>query len=272
MSMPRKPDFQHAVLKAQRAKRHIADFDTEASKFFGGYPYDVAFNPDLEDGRYGYRLWTRRPFPELRFGLIVGDVVHNLRSALDYLVAACAIADDRTINDTAFPIVREEAQFEGRLQKKARKAGPVAMQVIRGLKPYAGGNDALVVIHQLDLTDKHRLIEPVACTMEAKVTAGGWNALPHKDFSGTLNSAHSESQFIPVSEGYEAAIPTEVSYTGEIVFAPDTPLAGEPCVEALNRLVDATADAISEFEAAFDCIGLSKSLRRHDSVPVSSSI
>ena len=256
-----KPDFAEAVLKVQRAQRHIKEFDEAAERFFGRHPRQVTFQPHRKGDRYGFGVYERHAFPARHLALIVGDVIHNLRTALDYLIAECARSNGKTFNDTAFPIVKRKADLEERLKSGVRKGGPVAVQLVRGSKPYERGNRALYAIHKLDLADKHQLILPVACAVQVTVTAGGWNNLPHADFTGVVRSTSNRGKFIPVAEGYEAAIPTEMNFTGEIVFARGRPLAGEPCIEALNNLALATTEVISRFEDAFGALPYSDSLR-----------
>src|SRR5947209_8187339 len=53
-------------------------------------PYSVAWQPDPEPDWHQARLKVRHD-PPLRLGLIFGDVIHNLRSALDNLVCQLAL-------------------------------------------------------------------------------------------------------------------------------------------------------------------------------------
>ena len=271
IAKPLPPDFSEAVLKVQRAKSHVADFERAAGRFFARHPQQVGFHPHLKRDRYGFGVYDRHAFPGRQLALIVGDAIHNLRAALDYLIAECARANGKTFNDTGFPIVNRKANLEDRLKDGVRNGGPIAMQLVRDAKPYPRGNNALFAIHKLDLADKHQLILPVASVVDVEITSGGWNNLPHVRSVGKVSSASNKGKFIPVPEGYEAAVPTEMSFTGEIVFARGRPLAGEPCVAGLDRLCEAVTVVIEAFEDGFSSLPFSQSLRQHKP-PVASRI
>lgn len=250
MDDPFAVDFSDARLKVERANSHISDLESQATHFFSRYPYGIRQEADFETERYGYYVTQRRPAPR-QFALIVGDAIHNLRAALDYLISAVASAQGKTIKDTHFPFPRTADDLEERLKKDVRKAGPVAMQIVRDLHPYPGGNAALRAIHDLDLIDKHRLVVPVASAMEVTISTGLWNGRPRVDVTGSLYSLDEETQFIPSPAGYETDTPTNMSFAGQIVFARNGPLGGERCISALHDLSETVSDIIGKFEEAF---------------------
>jgi len=75
--------------------------------------------------------------------LIAGDVLHNLRSALDYLVYALIRANGKTPSTSAgFPIFDHEpvSQKEKNwFDEKIKDIPDTAQDVIRFLKPYKAG-------------------------------------------------------------------------------------------------------------------------------------
>ena len=93
---------------------------------------------------------------------MAGDIIQNLRSSLDHLAYGLVIASGgKPTTSTMFPISEhvpatpeEEASF-GRKVKGMRKE---AVDLIRSIKPYKGGNDALWRLHRLNNIDKHRLL------------------------------------------------------------------------------------------------------------------
>ena len=101
---------------------------------------------------------------------IAGDIVHNLRSALDHLVWEFSDPDQRPRSE--FPVYLQSGNgsdgFEGGGQPKIRTL-PLALQSqVEELQPYHSGGSAkshpLWLIHDLDRIDKHRriLAAPVA--------------------------------------------------------------------------------------------------------------
>lgn len=100
------------------------------------------------------------------FPLLVGDCIHNTRSALDHLVYQLAILNNApaiSAEKTAFPIYLESENFRRNVSRKvAPFISSVALAEIEKLQPYAAGNagaeDILWVLSQLDIIDKHRLL------------------------------------------------------------------------------------------------------------------
>lgn len=122
--------------------------------------------------------WIERyvgPQPPLRWGVLLGDCVHNLRSALDHLICQIALLDGGTMEDCAksqFPIAsKSEEQYElmavrqlpGCLTEKHRA-------MVRQPQPFCSKNgpdsNPLSVLAHFSNTDKHRLINPAIGFMD----------------------------------------------------------------------------------------------------------
>ena len=80
--LPMAHSLDGAYCKIQRAEEHIAQLDAEVQSFLNTEPYRVEREPDPKTERV--ILYARNvKQPPVRFGIIVGDVLHNLRSSLD---------------------------------------------------------------------------------------------------------------------------------------------------------------------------------------------
>jgi len=257
-----KPDFGGAIWKVQHANVHIAAFAAEGERYFAKRPYQVVQTSDEETGRHGYHLYERLPFPARPLALLVGDAVHNLRSALDHLACACAIARGGDPASTQFPILKVETGLCKRLKADLAEAGPRAIELVRGLSPTPLGNPMLSALHELDIIDKHRLMLPHACAMDVEIQVGGFDGLPIITARGATMPPDSTSRFIPAPSGYELAVAHDFSFTGDIIFPPATPFAGKPCVETLTDLSYHVADIVQLFEQAFCTLRLSHSIAR----------
>src|SRR5918995_3001656 len=84
--MPPKDRLAGVRLKIERARKHIRDLETETSAYLNSspHPYQLRAEDDPATGDEVYRVRVLFPIPE-SIPLIVGDAVHNLRSALDHL-------------------------------------------------------------------------------------------------------------------------------------------------------------------------------------------
>ena len=99
--------------------------------------------------------FTNEPFPE-ELSAIFGDIVHNLRTALDLAASACVRANGKSDKGVFFPFCKEASELDAMIKRRnIDRAHPDVVSYIRSLAPYKGGNIALRAIHDLDVRDKH---------------------------------------------------------------------------------------------------------------------
>lgn len=112
-------------LKLARARHHIGDLSAQVEEFTSGGTYEAVPEPGDQPGETVYRLRMSRPIP-LHLSTIIGDALHNLRSALDCV--ACELArryvgrsltedEERTCE---FPIYGDPAEV-GKFFKDGRR-------------------------------------------------------------------------------------------------------------------------------------------------------
>jgi hypothetical protein len=131
-------------VKIERAKKCLRDLRSELTAFGNQKVYTADF-----------RKHRVLPFDAIA---TAGDVVHNLRSALDHLAhqlvrVGSGVEPTRRV---AFPISASAAAYKRDKVEKIEGMAPEAIKAIDALKPYKGGDDALWQIHVLDNIDKHR--------------------------------------------------------------------------------------------------------------------
>ena len=126
------------------------------------------------DGREHVLVWEKYTNTPDIFGLIAGDAIHNLRSSLDHLAVALAIAganekgvvmSSDELASIQFPIVIYEDDFVKQNKRKDRLRHVVdgARAYIESVQPYVRLKQnpritPLFVLSDLDNADKHRLI------------------------------------------------------------------------------------------------------------------
>jgi hypothetical protein len=152
-------------LKLYRAVDHFRDIDVAIGEMFrsenkakaAGHHYD----PDREE--LIVSLPKQLPI-DPRITLIIGDCIHNVRSALDHLVFQLAIlnrAEPEAASSVSFPVYLTSGQFRNATKGKIEPfIDASAFTEIKKLQPYETGdgvNDILWVLSQLDIFDKHRL-------------------------------------------------------------------------------------------------------------------
>ena len=98
--------------------------------------------------------------PEI--SLLAGDAIQNLRTALDYLACGLVLWNNQTpTSKTEFPIFDEEpvaskdkARFDGKIEGARDKA----IDAIRDIHPYQGGDNTLWRLHRFNRIDKHNML------------------------------------------------------------------------------------------------------------------
>src|ERR1700678_2298437 len=148
--------------KIQRAKKHLYDLEIELVKYEGRKKRVGLADFDPKTGEMvGNPSTIELSVISFDALTIAGDVIHNLRSALDHLAHHLVLVGSPGVIPTRqieFPIAQDFATYEAIKTRKVKGMRLAAIKAIDALKPYKGGNDALWRIHELDIIDKHRTI------------------------------------------------------------------------------------------------------------------
>jgi hypothetical protein len=142
------------------------------------HPYSVIAQEDRERGHHVFRLYPRWELKGIfRWGAMLGEIVHDLRSALDQLISQLVLLNGGAPDyGHSYPIYATEPK-EGFAEvtrrqwtdKRGRKRhGPLfgvsdeALAVIEALQPYKR-QDALLLrrLHALWNIDKHEQLVPL---------------------------------------------------------------------------------------------------------------
>jgi hypothetical protein len=166
-------------LKIDRAKKHMVDINQEAMRYAESHPYSLT-RLRLHDSQHEIRgvfHITQQPNPMI--AIMLGDFIHNLRSALDWVVVACVPRKRRY--DAGFPIFLEDifsndsgGNFVVNSSKQRNKFNsmldgihPKARAFIIDCQPYRHGVnshlDIVGLISRLENADKHRQIIAIGC-------------------------------------------------------------------------------------------------------------
>lgn len=148
----------HWTLKINRAKTHLLELQTEIKSFMDSHPYRISTKRDPETKRLIYYVSAVRETPQV-ISLIAGDIIQNLRSAMDHLAYELFISNGG--NETEgrniyFPIEKDFTTYESEKERKTKGMSKGAKDLIDLVKPYNGGNTILWRIHDFNITDKHR--------------------------------------------------------------------------------------------------------------------
>lgn len=156
--------FRSARLKIERAEKHIADLGRLFANFGLTDFYDLVIEKDSETGETGLTIkYDDSKIPLANSALILGDVLHNLRSALDIAYHGI-VAEGTATRWTRFPICDSRDELKAVLNSALRRnqiCAPASDIILETVKPYKLGNPFLWGLHDFNIIDKHQLIIPV---------------------------------------------------------------------------------------------------------------
>ena len=150
--------------KLNRAHEHLAALRQAHDAYLGTKPFvaDQVFKPEGSEIIFVGRVL--RP-PPLRIGVIIGDLIHNLRSALDHLVWQLVLDNGETpTRDNQFPVcTRRELWGKAREQSLAgiRDGHAELIERVQPFQSVKPGNAPLARLHKLWNEDKHRVVMTV---------------------------------------------------------------------------------------------------------------
>lgn len=154
-----------ARIKLERAKKHLEEFRSEFNRLRDKNPNMITADFDEQSRQHIIRFNLVEEIPQ-NWGAIIGDIIHNLRSALDYIAWQLVIKNGNVPDEgtTGFPIGDRANTFESFCGRKVKGASKKAIDLIKSLKPYKGGDIAFTILHKIDIVDKHRLL--VLCVFD----------------------------------------------------------------------------------------------------------
>jgi hypothetical protein len=136
-------------------------------KLQGAWRHRQALSEELQ-------MFLERADPEpspLHLGVIVGDVLHNLRCVLDHLVWQLVVLNGQEPGDhNQFPIFDTPGAYKKKAGRYLRGVAADHRDLIETFQPYHLEDDAashyLAVLRDLSNIDKHRFVHPVVIVGE----------------------------------------------------------------------------------------------------------
>ncbi|GAD89841.1 hypothetical protein VHA01S_028_00400 [Vibrio halioticoli NBRC 102217] len=150
-----------AYLKVKRAEKHLAEL---SQMFRRNKPFGYYLETNYKTGERA-TFAKRNEDVANEAAIVIGDVLHNLRAAIDHAYWSCTekhAKSDRERKNIQFPITSTETALrDSILPGLPSRVSQDFANALASLKPYRdGGNLFLCAIHDLDVMDKHKLLVP----------------------------------------------------------------------------------------------------------------
>ena len=163
-------------LKRERARDQIKLLNSQIDTFLnagdtGPYSASINFDRDTSELTIVAKLERRA---DTMWGVQVGEIVHNLRSALDHAVNQLVIPDPKSKNQ--FPIFIDVDRFQGDgIGKFLKGVNSKAVALVRSEQPFPkedggtgeGERSPLWHLQELSNADKHRLIHVTGAMLQS---------------------------------------------------------------------------------------------------------
>jgi hypothetical protein len=262
------PNLDSVRLKLRRAYKQIEALKGEIDLFMDRRPYEPAFNFNSVSRATGQfiteitvRMLVKEPCPA-PWGIIIGEIVHDIRSALDHLVYQLVIyATDKPPSDdsrTQFPIYDVAGNFQKHRGSMLMGVDAHAADLIKSFQPFSTGESAdspLWHLNQLSNIDKHRTIHLAGGSLEAFEVSFPALANRARILSKTVrapgpfehNTIIGEIRILSAGPLYERdEVEMHPNLTFQIVFDERTrAIAGRPVIGSLTEIADRVRDCIA---------------------------
>lgn len=234
--------FKDARSKVQWAGRHIYKLNEECKALLDSNFTQLVTEADLQPGQQRVKIVRNAKFPP-SIPLIIGDAVHNLRTAFDYIIVAIT-GDDQM----ALPVgkTRDDIISKSKPYRAIQAANPdLATFIVDEIQPYQRGKFLLWELSELDRIDKHRLILPT-------INQGHRLGVGIEDYSGKryTNSWFTAGDNFSTTQTFLG--PIKIHDEGQaalsISFGPRTPFNDQPVLETLDEFSKRVLQAIEHFE------------------------
>jgi hypothetical protein len=247
-------------VKVERAKKYVHDFEVERKRFMDAEPYTVETDFDPNSGYNISRVMNLKN-PPAELGLIAGDIIHNLRSALDHLVwqlveIGCAQSGvtltKRERQQIGFPIWQLSTEYHAQRHRRVKGMSQATIDAIEATEPYEGGKGAgLWVLNELDIADKHHgLLVTIMSVGNARVltTNPYWwrDGLGIKDFAlPNFGKPLKDGDIILICD---PTFQNHVKTALDVALAKPEIIEGKPLIVGLQYFIELVDNLIVSFK------------------------
>jgi hypothetical protein len=259
------PSLEGVREKFRRAEQHFDLLQAEIRGFFHREHQPIGVSAGYLDAESGWHIFYGfvEEEPPLRLGVILGDFVHNARSALDHLVWQLVLLNGGTPKSGArgnrWPIANTEHEWRTAHGSDVRDVAATHVATIEQTQPYNAGDRAEDTIPSrlrfLSDVDKHQVVHPTlavildpAEAVSFRVTSGSGEIVRKQVRFGAPFEHRTELMRVRV----EPLTPdTKVEMEGDvpvdIAFSERRLASG-----VAKQILDAVRVIIREFEPLFD--------------------
>lgn len=248
--------FDSARAKTNRARKQANALKEIFESFYKSKPYTFRQELYPEVGEKRLIFYTI-PLP-LEWSVIIGEIVHDLRSALDHAIYELTCIESGTpAYKTEFPVFEDEILYlqANKRGEPTRRSGLYKIQgikdtrrqaIIKGLQPFEFRKThkpteypIIAFIHELNIVDKHRTLN--LCRMATTSFAIHWLRDTHPISitvpTGRLEDGTEVARWKPVGD-FNDEVDMESDISFKIAFGDSVSILDkQPVIPVIDKLI-----------------------------------
>ncbi|HSH59977.1 MAG TPA: hypothetical protein VK988_10115 [Acidimicrobiales bacterium] len=162
-------DLTGVGIKLDRAEVHLKAIHADINQFINKVNSSKTTHGGIDPFNQDWQVirWKKVPTIDARVGAVLGDFVHNVRSALDQLMWSLVLANGgKPGKHTQWPVSETEGKWRDDIvERQIEKRGPSpttglsddALNFVLDFQPFRRGT-FLLELHRLSNEDKHRTL------------------------------------------------------------------------------------------------------------------
>jgi hypothetical protein len=213
--------------KVERVGTILSTLETDVNSFLASQPFEVAAKREDQTRQVTYYAARVEAIPP-PIAATAGDALHNLRSALDYLVVELIRAEgNNPTRHSGFPIFASFGVYQAQRRERIQGIGKEAMAAIGAIKPYRGGNAILWSLQSLCAVERHRLVGVIGVAIRFKSVTPAVLAYARKLWNDLYGSWRAPELFLQESAAFIESIRRHFRLTaGDVIFV--SPAGADP--------------------------------------------
>lgn len=247
--------------KLERADENINNLNLELTRFLRDN-YRIGHQFNIQARKYIFTAHGESEVPP-RFSVLIGEIVHNLRSILDHVVTQLAAIGPGGGNPYVleFPICRTPEKFKQSCQSgKIKGVTGSAATLIEELQPYRTSDpvdtSSLLILHDLNRSDKHRLLVVVVAVVQMANTlvfTKSKTAMDVIDMSPPIppglrpHKDGAEVFVVSFGKNFDPEMEMNSNFSFQVAFDQNATLKNRPVIEILVALRDAVVMSVLKF-------------------------
>ena len=251
-------------------KSTSATWKLRRARILASTPYVIGTRRNPDSRCLIYFVASVQPTP-LRISAVLGDTIHNLRSALDHLAyQLVSVGTDKPPSvHVCFPIAEDRRKYTRR-RSELSGARPEAIAAVDALMPFKGGNDTLWRLNRLDNVDKHRALITAGSAFRSVnigslLNRGMQEAIESSPLAGRIPelpllnlSLKPADRLFPLKTGDElfidlpdAVVDERTQFHFEVAFGEEGVVMGEPIIETVGSMMSLVEGLLPTFARYF---------------------